>query len=373
MCSKKKIVFLTTLYSPFHIELSRLLNDTEFYYGIIFTKKEEHNRGTHWNKFEGADDNVFIIESNYFLKYRRIYDLLCKIDPDLVIIAGTQDGLYIPGKIFSFLKKRKYGFWAEQPNQLKSKFEIKLRKFRDYFVYGGAEKLLCIGERAVEYYSRYGNSVLIPYAQDLEYVHEWCFARKEKKEGGVISFLFSGQLVARHNIDLILMAIKKLFVNHKGKFRFIIAGKGELLEVVKRFIDFSPELFDCIIFDNEYELWEDRLRPFADADVLVYPSKHSGWGLVVPEALACGLPVITTKNVESARYFIKNGENGVFVEENVNSIYMAMASFIEKPHILKEMSQYALKSYYKGDIRTVSHQMRSVFNELISAQQQVIR
>ena len=49
---------------------------------------------------------------------------------------------------------------------------------------------------------------------------------------------------------------------------------------------------------------------FQDADIFVFPSLHEGSALSIYEALACGLPVITTPNAGSV---VRNGEEGYIV------------------------------------------------------------
>ena len=49
------------------------------------------------------------------------------------------------------------------------------------------------------------------------------------------------------------------------------------------------------------------------SDVFVLPSFEETWGLVVNEAMACGLPVITTDRVGAAVDLVREGENGFVV------------------------------------------------------------
>jgi glycosyltransferase involved in cell wall biosynthesis len=51
-------------------------------------------------------------------------------------------------------------------------------------------------------------------------------------------------------------------------------------------------------------------REYAAADVLCVPSRYDGWGLVVPEGLASGLPVIATDRMGAALEFVRTGTNG---------------------------------------------------------------
>ena len=54
-------------------------------------------------------------------------------------------------------------------------------------------------------------------------------------------------------------------------------------------------------------------RYYRAADVFVLPTREDMWGLVVNEAMANGLPVVTTENCNAGRELIRDGENGYLV------------------------------------------------------------
>ena len=60
---------------------------------------------------------------------------------------------------------------------------------------------------------------------------------------------------------------------------------------------------------------ENRADQYAEGEVLVYCSKYDGHALVTLEAMACGLPVITTDSAPMNEYFLKNPELLVQVEK----------------------------------------------------------
>ena len=49
---------------------------------------------------------------------------------------------------------------------------------------------------------------------------------------------------------------------------------------------------------------------YASADLFVHPAREERWGVSVAEAMACGLPVITSSRVGAARDLLVAGENG---------------------------------------------------------------
>ena len=65
------------------------------------------------------------------------------------------------------------------------------------------------------------------------------------------------------------------------------------------------------------------------SDVFVLPSRHDGWGVVVNQALAAGLPIITTDAVGAGLDFVENGVNGICVPaNNVNALFNAMETIV---------------------------------------------
>ncbi|MES2058582.1 MAG: glycosyltransferase family 4 protein [Pseudomonadota bacterium] len=80
------------------------------------------------------------------------------------------------------------------------------------------------------------------------------------------------------------------------------------------------------------------------ADLLVMPSRFDSFGLVVPEALACGLPVLATDHV-GASDFIVPGENGdVIPFDDADALTQALAKYAADPAIVRAMRPAALAS-----------------------------
>src|SRR5262249_56320903 len=71
---------------------------------------------------------------------------------------------------------------------------------------------------------------------------------------------------------------------------------------------------------------------FGRSDVFVLPSRHDGWGVVVNQALAAGLPVITSDAVGAGLDLVEDGVNGICVAANdVEPLYRALETFAVSP------------------------------------------
>jgi glycosyltransferase involved in cell wall biosynthesis len=85
----------------------------------------------------------------------------------------------------------------------------------------------------------------------------------------------------------------------------------------------------------------DQLAAFyALAEVMVFPTLSDPWGLVVNEAMACGLPIIASDAAGCAADLVDNGENGYVVPAaSVEKLAAAMATFARDPQLASRMGQ----------------------------------
>lgn len=109
--------------------------------------------------------------------------------------------------------------------------------------------------------------------------------------------LYLGTLEPRKNITTLIDAYAQLRHRHGAREKLVLAGgKGWLYDAIfakVRQLGLESEvLFPGFVSDNEQVLWYRAASAFA------YPSLYEGFGIPVAEALACGVPVVTS-NVSS--------------------------------------------------------------------------
>lgn len=137
-----------------------------------------------------------------------------------------------------------------------------------------------------------------------------------------IVYLFSGQFIPRKGIIYLLTA----WTEHIKKYPFdhlVLIGNGELYDEYKS--KFSNEnsihLEGRVPYDNVYKY-------YAISDVFVIPTLEDNWCLVVPEAMACGMPIACSKYNGGAIDLMREGENGtVFDPLNPKSMFEALGFF----------------------------------------------
>ncbi len=80
------------------------------------------------------------------------------------------------------------------------------------------------------------------------------------------------------------------------------------------------------------------------ADIFVLPSSEEVWGLVINEAMVCGLPVVVSDRVGSNADLIKPGENGfIFRSGDINALVDSLEKIIKDPELAKSMGRKSKK------------------------------
>jgi len=109
----------------------------------------------------------------------------------------------------------------------------------------------------------------------------------ERKQG--LRLLYVGPLVRRKGLHSLVEALP-LFSRASIPFRLSLVGRGPDEENL-RAIASRLGVSDRIEFAG-FVAEPDLVRWYQESDIFVFPSTHEGFGLVLVEAMACGLPVV---------------------------------------------------------------------------------
>lgn len=122
--------------------------------------------------------------------------------------------------------------------------------------------------------------------------------------------VFTGQLIPRKGIMVLLRAFAKLR-RERPTAALVMLGSGALLDEVNRFVK-AHDLADSVRVIGFVQ--HPQLPAYCSmADLFVLPSLYDAFPVAVHEAMACGLPVITTDMVGVAPDLVKDGVNGFVV------------------------------------------------------------
>jgi glycosyltransferase involved in cell wall biosynthesis len=160
--------------------------------------------------------------------------------------------------------------------------------------------------------------------------------RKKWGSPGVV-FLAVGRLNQRKGVRELLLGWSVLEKELPGQWKLVLIGAGPEEGALKRLV--REANLQRVMFVGSVDYDAIPLY-YAAADVLVMPTLEDNWSLVVPEAMACGLPVLCSKYNGCHPELIRPGENGwVFDPLDTEETFQTLKKCIENRSRLNQMGQ----------------------------------
>jgi glycosyltransferase involved in cell wall biosynthesis len=153
-----------------------------------------------------------------------------------------------------------------------------------------------------------------------------------------VCFLYAGKLEAKKRVGDLLRAMD---IARRGtdNIHLLVVGAGELMDESRRFVEEMNLPVTFAGFLNQTEI----TRAYVAADCLVLPSDFGEtWGLVVNEAMVCGLPAIVSDRVGCGPDLIEEGVTGaVFPCADVEALASKLAEFASNAEKLSRIGKQA--------------------------------
>jgi len=155
--------------------------------------------------------------------------------------------------------------------------------------------------------------------------------------------IFAGRLLSHKNVNLLIASVH-LLKNNYPNIKCVIVGKGPEEKKLKKLVD-QLNLQNNVIFYNFLENHNDLYALMKSSKVFAFPSTREGFGIVALEAIASGLPVITTDHKDNAtKDLIINGENGQVVQLDEKIIAEKVLNYLSTNTITIKYSE-SVKNY----------------------------
>lgn len=153
-------------------------------------------------------------------------------------------------------------------------------------------------------------------------------------------FLFVGRLVRDKGVFDLFSAYAKLNEATRQQVGLVYAGDGDLRRQLE---DQATGVSGMIRFAGF--LQRDQLATYyALADMLILPTYSDPWGLVVNEAMACGLPVIVSRVAGCAADLVRENWNGLLISSgNIESLKSAMDTIARNPDQRASMATNSMR------------------------------
>lgn len=210
------------------------------------------------------------------------------------------------------LSDRPWSFWGERPGYLRlGKLGRLGRRILLHPLSQSPAPVWGVGKIGIHKYQQdWGTAksyLNFPYYSDLDRFK----VSRRPKDNNSITVLFSGVLSHRKGILELATAFKSAVQKH-SQLHLLIVGSGPLEERIKQLLE---PVADRVTWRG-FQEWDDLPDLYAQADVFCLPTRYDGWAMVVPEALAVGLPVLSTTSAGAAMELIEEGVNGWLVPSN---------------------------------------------------------
>ncbi len=198
---------------------------------------------------------------------------------------------------------------------------------------------------------------------DINRIKKLEINKAEKKESiGVPAdkalIISVGELIERKNHEVIIRALAKI---DNPDVYYAIAGKGPLKEYLS---DLAKELgvFERVIFLG---FRTDVFELYYAADISAFPSKIEGLGLAGVEAMAAGVPLVSS-NVHGILDYVIDGKTGYAIDpKDVDGYAKALKKLIDDPALRESMKSDCLAAVEPFEISNALNVMWHIYKEVL--------
>ena len=296
---------------------------------------------------------------------------------DVVISGGWLDFACQAAFFISKITGKPYIIWSEsttyEPGLLRW-ISLPLVKL----VVRHSDACIAAGKRAKEYFNCLGADekkvFTALYTVDIDYFRRVSqLTRKEKCEMkrclGIRTkkvILYVGRLIESKGVKYLLEAYDELR-KECDDVSLLILGHGYQEEELQELCQ-SQNIPDVCFVVDHVEM-DEMPKFYSLADLFVLPSRRDTWGLVLNEAMACGLPVITTRKVGASVDLVREGVNGhIVAEENAGELYGAIKEIIIDSSLREKMGQESSRLIQRFSIDNTVNGFMSAIEYVMSSE-----
>ena len=174
------------------------------------------------------------------------------------------------------------------------------------------------------------------------------------------SVIFVGRFSTQKGIPDLLKIWKLVYQRHPDWQLHMYAGYGDEDEKLKSHIE---EMGKGIVF---HEPTSDIFSKYKESSMLLLTSIFEPFGLVMPEAMSCGLPVVAFDCPYGPADIITDGEDGFLIKNrDVHAFADKVCLLMEDASLRKAMGQRAVVSSQRFSADKIMPMWKQLFEELV--------
>ncbi len=366
-----KVLYLTNLPAPYKVDFfNRLGKFCEL--TVLFERNTASNRDGKWKSDERRSFDAVFLKGIKTGKE----DALCfsvvryleKSDYDFIVICGYTTPTSILAITYCKIKRIPYVLSIDGA---KDTTENGAKRWLKSLLIRGAQLYLCPGRESFNYLLHHGANEkkirIYPFTSLQEkQIDSQILSLEEKNKikheldiQEEIMILAVGQYINRKGFDILLNAVD---FNDPRIGVYIIGGEKPLDEYIR--IIGEKSLINIHFLDFQKS---DMLKKYYHAaDVFVLPTRCDIWGLVINEAMANGLPVITTTECVAGIELVQDDENGYLIPANNSEILkIKLIEVLFDESKRRMMGKNSLKKIQRYSIENMAFEHFVFFSEHI--------
>ena len=355
----KARVFVILVYpAPYRVELINRLH-AEYDMDVYIESATGDFRNTAW--FQSS--NYLLLDTK---EGRRSYREAKLKSYDLVLVYdySTIEGT----KLIQRCKAHKIPYIINCDGVMMEKHGNFIRDIIKRYLIKGAAGYFASGENAKQYFLEYGASENKIHIHTFSELEDEDILNKPLTPGEKLDLrktlgltvdkkiaIAVGRFIPLKRYDKLI----KVWKDMPDDYMLLLIGGGSEEDNYRRIIN-DNGIKNVIIKD--FVVKEKLFDYYKAADIFVHPTSYDVWGLVVNEAMACGLPVVVSDHCVAGLELIKNGENGYQIpmgsdEEMCNRVVEIMSNceLYEKmsQNVLKTIRPYTMSKMAKVQINAI--------------------
>ena len=290
---------------------------------------------------------------------QKLRDELMRIRPDITVsllrreinfITGIKDGSKKIGELH--INRANYrNFDARESNFIKSLFS----KFWMRNLVGELQqldKLVVLTDKDKASWVELSNVVAIP--------DPLSFQPSSRSELGNKRVIAVGRYSYEKGYDMLLSAWKKVAQECPG-WRLDIFGDGDKSSLEHLIESLNIDRNTCALHGRTADIEKE----YVDSSLFVCSSRFEGFGMVIVEAMACGLPVVSFDCPWGPGSIISDGRDGVLVENaNVDALADKIIQVLSAKDYMHELAQNAVDKSKKYRLESIALKWKSLFESL---------
>lgn len=263
-------------------------------------------------------------------KYQQVRKIVKQTSPDVVLSLPEEIGIFVIGALLG----TGVPVYVSERNDPRTMPYKKITRMLRKCLYPFAAGYIFQTGQAASFFSKriQKKGIVLPNPLDLSRVPEPHSGQRRKVVVG------AGRMDKQKNFPLLIDAFARFYKTHP-EYTLVLYGDGDLREALTEYA--HSRLPESAVSLPGRE--SDLLNKMRDAALFVLSSDYEGMPNVLIEAMACGVPCVSTRCPSGGpEELIENGVNGVLVPVgDVAAMAKAMTALIDHPDEAEHMAQKA--------------------------------